>query len=35
VRDLEIDEFWSFVGAKKRRRRNVVILVNVRRADAV
>jgi insertion element IS1 protein InsB len=44
VKDLEIDEFWSFVGAKKqqrwtwsgfdRQRRKVVASVNDRRTDA-
>src|SRR5215213_5058349 len=43
VLDLEIDEFWSFVGAKKqqrwtwygfdRERRNVIAFVNDRRTD--
>jgi len=44
VRDLEMDEFWSFVGAKRRQRwtwygydrqrRKVVAFVNERRTDA-
>jgi len=44
VRDLEMDEFWSFVGAKRRQRRTwygydrqrrkVVAFVNERRTDA-
>jgi insertion element IS1 protein InsB len=44
VHDLEMDEFWSFVGAKRRqrwtwygydrRRRKVVAFVNERRTDA-
>jgi insertion element IS1 protein InsB len=44
VRDLEMDVFWSFVGAKRRQRRtcygydrqrrNVVAFVNERRTDA-
>jgi insertion element IS1 protein InsB len=44
VRDLEMDEFWSFVGAKQRQRwtwygydrqrRKVVAFVNERRTDA-
>ena len=44
VRDMEIDEFWSFVGTKKqerwtwyrfdRKRRKVVAFVNGRRTDA-
>jgi insertion element IS1 protein InsB len=44
VHDLEMDEFWSFVGAKRRQRwtwygydrqrRKVVVFVNERRTDA-
>jgi len=44
VRDLEMDEFWSFVGAKRRQRstwygydrqrRKIVAFVNERRTDA-
>jgi hypothetical protein len=33
VSDPEINEFWSFVGAKKRRRRKAVTLVNIRHTD--